>query len=117
MTVSINGNDFKRCKKETEMGRATENGLSEFLQHFLLPLWMCFFPRKSILSLNWKIPKVQKKKKFNDFRRWRMNANSEENIIQDATSICFKPITKHLKIASMLTEAFRELWWSITSQT
>lgn len=62
MTVSINGNDFKRCKKETEMGRATENGLSEFLQHFLLPLWMCFFPRKSILSLNWKIPKVQKKK-------------------------------------------------------
>lgn len=38
MTVSINGNDFKRCKKETEMGRATENGLSEFLQHFLLPL-------------------------------------------------------------------------------
>lgn len=62
MTVSINGNDFKRCKKETEMGRATENGLSEFLQHFLLPLWMCFFPRKSILSLNWKIPKYKKKK-------------------------------------------------------
>lgn len=38
-----------------------------------------------------------------------MNANSEENISQDAVSICFKPITKHLKIASMLTEAFKDL--------